>query len=232
MSRCQTRTGSVAGTVDGFSAGPDLVDAGVGEGRDEARHRVGQLQRALLVEHHGRDRRDRLGHRVDAPDRVVRDRQPGVEVAQPLVGQVRDAPAAADRDRPARRADRRRRSARKCRSMRASREASNPTSAGSASTLIRATRPTLPAARDLVVGRETSGCVDPQNTSSGGRHETAGHVDDHERPVVGGAVAGVRGMKRDGRTPGQRADVDVLPRWCRRPTSPARPDRSARSCRR
>src|SRR6478609_7048839 len=41
--------------------------------------------------------------------------------------------------------------------MRASREASNPTSAGSASTLIRATRPTLPAARDLVVGRETSG---------------------------------------------------------------------------
>ena len=109
------------------------------------------------------------------------------------MGQVRDLAARRDRDRPARRAARRRRSAGSAGRCARSRAASNPTSAGSASTLIRATRPTLPAARDLVVGRETSGCVDPLSTASGGRHETAGHVDDHERPVVGGTVAGVRG---------------------------------------
>ena len=82
--------------------GAGVVDPGVGERGDEPRHRVGQLQRALLVEHHRGDGGDRLGHRVDAPDRVVGHRQPGLEVAQPMVGQVRDAPAPGDRDRPAR----------------------------------------------------------------------------------------------------------------------------------
>ena len=146
MSRCQTRTGSVAGTVDGAQRRPGLVDPGVGERRDEPRHRVGQLERALLVEHHRRDRGDRLGHRVDAPERVVGHRQPGLEVAQPVVGQVRDAPAPGDRDRPARRAGRRRRSGGSAgRSARAARRRTRPPR-GSASTLIRATGRPYPRA--------------------------------------------------------------------------------------
>ncbi len=44
-------------------------DALVAERLDVAVHRVLQLERALLVEHHRRHRRDRLGHRVDAPQR-------------------------------------------------------------------------------------------------------------------------------------------------------------------
>jgi hypothetical protein len=80
---------------------PGPVDAGVGEGRDPPRDRVGQLQHALLVEHHRGDGGDRFGHRVDAPDRVVGDREVGVEIAAAVVRQVHDAPVPRDDDRPA-----------------------------------------------------------------------------------------------------------------------------------
>ena len=39
---------------------------------DVAGHRVGELERPLFVELHQGERGDRLGHRIDAPDRVVR----------------------------------------------------------------------------------------------------------------------------------------------------------------
>ena len=80
------RTGSIAARSTGFSASPTFqTRASAKDGMKRATGSV-ELQRALLVEHHGRDRRDRLRHRVDAPDRVVRHRQPGVEVAHPPGG--------------------------------------------------------------------------------------------------------------------------------------------------
>ena len=54
---------------------PAAVDALVAERLDVAVQRVLQLEGALLVEHHRRHRRDRLGHRVDAPQRVALDRR-------------------------------------------------------------------------------------------------------------------------------------------------------------
>ena len=80
---------------------PTGVDADVGEGGDERADPVGQLEGALLVEHHRGDRGDRLGHRVDAPERVGLDRQPGLDVARPVAGNVREAALQAHRDQPA-----------------------------------------------------------------------------------------------------------------------------------
>ena len=81
---------------DGRRRHPVAVDAQVLEGRDELRHRVEERERALLVEQHRRDRGDRLGHRVDAPDRVGLDGQAGLRVALPAVRDVGDPPAARD----------------------------------------------------------------------------------------------------------------------------------------
>ena len=43
-------------------------------------HRVGELERPPFVQLHQGERRDRLGHRVDAPDRVVADRRGALSV--------------------------------------------------------------------------------------------------------------------------------------------------------
>jgi hypothetical protein len=77
---------------------PHAVDAQVAEGGDELRHRVEERKRPLLVEHHRRDRRDRLGHRVDAPDRVGLHRQPGLRVAMAARGHVGDPAPARDHE--------------------------------------------------------------------------------------------------------------------------------------
>src|SRR5829696_42256 len=112
---------------------------------------------------------------------------------------------------------------RKCRSIRASRPGSKPTSAGSASTLIRATRPTLPARGDLVLRRETGGSQravevgvaqhpgdaavrDPERRRDpDGRREIAGAPVDparvllDDRPVV--AAEPPQRLQPDGRVP-------------------------------
>ena len=75
VSRCHIRTGSVAGTRQRLVLAAARPHPRVREGRDEARDRVLELERALLPQHHRRHRRDRLGHRVDAPQRVVVDRR-------------------------------------------------------------------------------------------------------------------------------------------------------------
>ena len=73
----------------------------VGELRDEPRDRVGQLQEPALVEHQRGDRGDRLGHRVDAPERVVGHRAVGLQVGPAVVGEQRHPAAPGHRDRPA-----------------------------------------------------------------------------------------------------------------------------------
>ena len=52
---------------------PVLLDADlrVGEFRQVLRHGVGDEQPSVLDQHHERDRDDRLGHRIDAEDRVA-----------------------------------------------------------------------------------------------------------------------------------------------------------------
>ncbi len=64
--------------------------------------RVGQLKAAFLVQHHGRDRGNRLGHRVDPPQGVRLHRQAGLDVALPVAGHVRELAVPGDRDQPAR----------------------------------------------------------------------------------------------------------------------------------
>jgi hypothetical protein len=77
------------------------VDAEVGERRDEVADRVGELESAFLVEHHGRDRGDRLGHRVDAEERVRLNRFAAFDVPHSVRGQVRDLAPARDERQPA-----------------------------------------------------------------------------------------------------------------------------------
>ncbi len=62
---------------------------------------VGQLERTLLPQHHRGDRRDRLGHRVDPPQRVVAHRRAGVQVQHTIGGCVADLAVPADADLPA-----------------------------------------------------------------------------------------------------------------------------------
>ena len=50
---------------------PDLENALLGKFGDEILDGIPELEEAALVEHHRRDRRDGLGHRVDAEDRVL-----------------------------------------------------------------------------------------------------------------------------------------------------------------
>ena len=77
------------------------VDADMGEGGDERADRIGELEGALLVEHHRGDRGDRLGHRVDAPQRVRLHRQPGFDVARPVAGHMCQVAPPAHRHQPA-----------------------------------------------------------------------------------------------------------------------------------
>ena len=84
-----------------LEVGPAGEHPDVGEGRDERADRVVQLEGALLVEHHRRDRGDRLGHRVDAPQGVGLDRQPGLDVARAVAGHVGQPAPPAHRDQPA-----------------------------------------------------------------------------------------------------------------------------------
>ncbi len=48
----------------------------LGEGGDVFRDGIGDQEPPLLDQHHRRDRNDRLGHRIDAEDRVVAHRRP------------------------------------------------------------------------------------------------------------------------------------------------------------
>ena len=59
-------------------------------GGDEAGDGIVELEAALLVERHQRHRDDRLGHRVDAEDRVGGHRLAGGDVSQPRAAQVCD----------------------------------------------------------------------------------------------------------------------------------------------
>ena len=52
----------------------------VRELRDVLREGIGGAPFPFLVQHHHRDAGDRLGHRVDAEDRVPRERCPGREI--------------------------------------------------------------------------------------------------------------------------------------------------------
>ena len=71
------------------------------ERRDEFAHFVGELQLALLDEHHAGDRGDRLGHRVDAIHRVCGDRERVLDVAHAIVAHVCHLAVAGDGDRVA-----------------------------------------------------------------------------------------------------------------------------------
>jgi hypothetical protein len=77
------------------------VDGQLGEGGDERRYRVLEDEGALLVQLHGRDRGDRLSHRVDAEAGIELDRQVGLQVTPAAGGQVHDPAPAADQDQPA-----------------------------------------------------------------------------------------------------------------------------------
>ena len=85
------RIGSAAGTVATFAIAPPVNTRGsANSGRKRA---IGSLssKRALLPQQHRRHRGDRLGHRVDPPQRVGLDRQVGLEVAAAagrLVGEL------------------------------------------------------------------------------------------------------------------------------------------------
>ena len=88
------------------------VDPQVGEGRDELADRIGQLERALLVQHHRGHRGDRLGHRVQPPDRVRLHRQAGLDVALAAGRDVAPACRACSRSAASPAAGRRRRTGR------------------------------------------------------------------------------------------------------------------------
>src|SRR5262249_23047472 len=74
-----------------------LADLEVAPLRDEPRHGVAQLEHPALVQRHQRDAGDRLGHRVDAPDRVLLDRRGPLEVPGPERAEVADVPVPRDR---------------------------------------------------------------------------------------------------------------------------------------
>ena len=63
-----------------------LADFDVLEGRDVLGDRIGERQLALLEQHHRRHRGDRLGHGIDAEDRILGHRRLllGVEAAHGL----------------------------------------------------------------------------------------------------------------------------------------------------
>src|SRR5688500_8108872 len=66
------------------------------ERRDELRHGIVELEAAMLPQHHQADAHDRLRHRVDAEDRVRRDRPPLLDLEMPPRLEVRDLSPARD----------------------------------------------------------------------------------------------------------------------------------------
>ena len=87
---------------DQFGRRPPEVDPHVRECRHEVADRIRQLEGALLVKHHGRYRGDRLGHRVDAEERVRLDGKPCLHVTPAVRRGVDDAPVPAHEHQPAR----------------------------------------------------------------------------------------------------------------------------------
>ena len=73
----------------------------VGELGDERADRLLQGERALLVQHHRGDRRDRLAHREHPHDRVVLERQSCLDVALAVGRRVDDLTTSADHGVPA-----------------------------------------------------------------------------------------------------------------------------------
>src|SRR5262249_25513068 len=70
--------------------GRALPDLEITPLRDEAADRIGKREKAALVQRQQRDAGDRLGHRVDAPDRVFFDRQRPLQVPRPEGPEVTD----------------------------------------------------------------------------------------------------------------------------------------------
>src|SRR5262249_16821434 len=75
---------------------PADEDALIPPGRDELAHRVVELNASLLPQHHQTDAHDRLRHRVDAEDRIVRDRSLPLDFEVALRLEVRDLASARD----------------------------------------------------------------------------------------------------------------------------------------
>ena len=98
---CQTRSSSVIGSRTGRRERAAAPHLGVGERRDVPAHRVVELEQALLVGDQRGDGRDRLGHRVDPPDRVGLDRQPGLDVALAVRRHVGELAVAGHGEQPA-----------------------------------------------------------------------------------------------------------------------------------
>ena len=61
-------------------------------------HGLVQRDAAFLDQHHEGDARERLGHRIDAEDRVVLDRRLALEVGKTLHGRMNDLAAAIDQE--------------------------------------------------------------------------------------------------------------------------------------
>ena len=134
MSRCHTRIGSIAGI--GVRVERGALDVDLRSANSGSHAAIGSVSSNApsSTEHHRRDRGDRLGHRVDAPERVGLDRQrrprrracPHVDRCATLprrvttISQPGSCPSSTYRA--------------KCRSIRPSRSASKPTSCASVST--------------------------------------------------------------------------------------------------
>src|SRR5262245_21622645 len=74
-------------------------DALIAPRRDELPHRIVELNASLLPQHHQPDAHDRLRHRVDAEDRIRRDRPLALDLEVALRLEVRDlAPARDERE--------------------------------------------------------------------------------------------------------------------------------------
>ena len=98
------RIGSAAGDGRDLRHRAAGEHARLGERGQEARDRVLELEAPFLPQHHRRHRGDRLGHRVDPPQRVGLDGQVGLDVAAPAGGLVGGLAVARDRDEVARQA--------------------------------------------------------------------------------------------------------------------------------
>ncbi|MCW2704456.1 MAG: hypothetical protein JWQ37_2451 [Blastococcus sp.] len=77
---------------------PGDVDAGLGELRQPLRDGVVELEGAFLVQHHRRDRGDRLGHREDPPAGVLLHRQVALDVAGAVLPDVHEPAVPGDGD--------------------------------------------------------------------------------------------------------------------------------------
>src|SRR5208282_2925611 len=76
----------------GYAIAVDERDALVGERRQEPADRVVELEPPFLLQHHNGHRGDWLCHRVDAKDRVRRDRCTSLLVREPAHPQCATCP--------------------------------------------------------------------------------------------------------------------------------------------